>query len=247
MARDVPWIGARIRDERARQGITVRGLAAVVGVSASMISQIENGRSRPSVSTLYAITSALGMSVEDLFREPAEAMGATTPTEAAVRSAVEAERADSSGAAGAPPTAVAADDPVGMPVADLPATDRRTGIRGGGEHKLGPLVRPDQRRVLTLDTGVTWELLGDLPGRTLDFLRITYPPGATSASNGGLMRHQGCEYGFVLAGELILTLGFEEIRLRAGDAVSFESSTPHGYRNDGTVPAVGIWFVTEER
>jgi quercetin dioxygenase-like cupin family protein len=49
----------------------------------------------------------------------------------------------------------------------------------------------------------------------------------------------------VLSGELILTLGFEEIHLRAGDAISFESTTPHRYRNEGAEPAVGIWFVLE--
>jgi quercetin dioxygenase-like cupin family protein len=111
--------------------------------------------------------------------------------------------------------------------------------------RLGPLVRPDERRVLTLDSGVTWEMLGELPGRTVDFLRVTYPPGGTSSSNGGLMRHPGCEYGMVLQGELILTLGFDEIHLRPGDAISFESTTPHRYRNDGTEPAVGVWFVLE--
>ena len=60
-------IGARIRAERLRRGATVRGLARDVGVSASLISQIETGKSLPSVSTLYAITTALGVPVEDLF------------------------------------------------------------------------------------------------------------------------------------------------------------------------------------
>jgi quercetin dioxygenase-like cupin family protein len=79
----------------------------------------------------------------------------------------------------------------------------------------------------------------------VDFLRITYQPGGTSSSSGELMRHSGTEYGYVLRGELILTLGFDEHRLQPGDAVSFDSTTPHGYRNDGSEPAVGIWFVLE--
>src|SRR5687768_17391969 len=66
---DLSALGQRIRDERVRRGISVRGLAREVGVSASMISQIETAKSRPSVSTLYAITSALGMSIEDVFRD----------------------------------------------------------------------------------------------------------------------------------------------------------------------------------
>src|SRR5258706_6500642 len=75
-ASDVPWLGRRIREERVRQGMSLRGLARTVGVSASMVSQIETAKTQPSVSTLYAITSALGISVEDLFTPP----GADTPT-----------------------------------------------------------------------------------------------------------------------------------------------------------------------
>jgi len=59
-------------------------------------------------------------------------------------------------------------------------------------------------------------------------------------------RHPGSEFGFLLSGELVLTLGFEEMTLRPGDAVSFESTTPHRYRNDATEPAVGVWYVIED-
>jgi transcriptional regulator with XRE-family HTH domain/quercetin dioxygenase-like cupin family protein len=216
---DVPWLGHRIREERVRQGTSLRGLAREVGVSASMISQIETAKTQPSVSTLYAITSALGISIEDLFTPP-EGAAATPPVTPEVPPA--------------PP-----DVPAARPATVLEALGSMRGTR------LGPLVRPDERRVLTLDTGVTWEMLGELPSRSVDFLRITYPPGGSSSSSGGLMRHPGSEYGIVLAGELILTLGFDEVHLRPGDAISFESTTPHRYRNDGTQPAVGIWFVLE--
>jgi quercetin dioxygenase-like cupin family protein len=77
----------------------------------------------------------------------------------------------------------------------------------------------------------------------VDFLLVTYRPGGSSSSTGGLMRHPGTEYGCLTSGELILTLGFEEYVIRPGDAVSFESTTPHRYRNDGSEPAVGVWFV----
>jgi len=207
---DLSALGQRIRDERVRRGISVRGLAREVGVSASMISQIETAKSRPSVSTLYAITSALGMSIEDLFR-------------------------DGPLLAAAP---VASSEPLPPPYAALATL--------AGTQRLGPLVHPDQRQVLRLDSGVTWERLGELPGQTVDFLRVTYEPGATSSSNGELMRHAGSEYGYLVRGELVLTLGFDEIHLRAGDAVSFDSTTPHGYRNDATEPAVGVWFVIEQ-
>ena len=72
---------------------------------------------------------------------------------------------------------------------------------------------------------------------------MTYRPGGSSSSSGGLMRHAGTEYGFVTSGELVLTLGFDDYTLRPGDAVCFESTTPHRYRNDGSEPAVGVWCV----
>ena len=48
-------LGARIREEREAAGLTVRGLAARIGVSPSLISQIERDRATPSVATLWAL------------------------------------------------------------------------------------------------------------------------------------------------------------------------------------------------
>ncbi|HET6214883.1 MAG TPA: cupin domain-containing protein [Micromonosporaceae bacterium] len=206
-ASDVPSLGERIREVRVRRGISLRALARDVGVSASMISQIETGKSRPSVSTLYAITNALGMSVQDVFE--------VAPAQPPVGS--------------------------GLPVTVLEALGAARGTR------LGPLVRPAQRQVLTLDSGVTWERLGELPPLHVDFLLVTYAPGGSSSSTGDLMRHPGWEYGYLISGALALTLGFEEMSLRPGDAISFDSTTPHRYRNDGTEPAVGVWLVIEDR
>jgi transcriptional regulator with XRE-family HTH domain len=60
-------LGARIRQRRQEAGLTVRGLAAAVGVSPSLISQIERGRATPSVSTLWSIATELRQPVADLF------------------------------------------------------------------------------------------------------------------------------------------------------------------------------------
>jgi transcriptional regulator with XRE-family HTH domain len=68
---DSTEFGQRLRLERERQNIGVRELSRRLDVSASMISQIERGRVMPSVNTLYSITSALGISLDDLFaRDP---------------------------------------------------------------------------------------------------------------------------------------------------------------------------------
>src|SRR5262245_26753637 len=75
-------IGSRLREERERARLSQRELARRLGVSASLISQIESGQSKPSVSTLYAIVTELGVSLDYVFRvhadelEIAQAVGA---------------------------------------------------------------------------------------------------------------------------------------------------------------------------
>ncbi|GGW99273.1 helix-turn-helix domain-containing protein [Streptomyces chartreusis] len=225
----VPPVGARIRQARLAHGTSLRALAREIGVSASLVSQIENGKSQPSVSTLYAITTALGISIESLFDagEGGIATAATAPATALTP-----------GPGTAPGTAT---DPAPGTVLHALAS-----FAADPGRRIGPVVTPDEREVLELDSGVVWERLGHVPGTHVDFLQVTYRPGGASSSSGGLMRHAGTEYGCLTSGELILTLGFDEYTLRPGDAVCFESTTPHRYRNDGDVPAVGTWFVSTE-
>ena len=60
-------IGPRLRQAREHKNMSVRGLARYVGVSPSLVSQIERGRVMPSVGTLYSIANELGLVVDDLF------------------------------------------------------------------------------------------------------------------------------------------------------------------------------------
>ena len=62
-------LGTRLREARQAANLGVRQLGRQLGLSASLISQIELGRVAPSVSTLYALTNALGVSMDSLFRE----------------------------------------------------------------------------------------------------------------------------------------------------------------------------------
>ena len=63
-------VGSRLRSERERLGISLRELARRVGVSPSLVSQIELDRVNPSVSTLYALVTELGMTMSDVFGDP---------------------------------------------------------------------------------------------------------------------------------------------------------------------------------
>jgi transcriptional regulator with XRE-family HTH domain len=73
-------LGARLREERDRQGLSLRKLAGRLQISPSALSQIETGRSRPSVSTLYAIVSELAISFDELFAVSPEHGAAHVPT-----------------------------------------------------------------------------------------------------------------------------------------------------------------------
>ena len=72
---DYPDIGEQLRARRHELGWSLRDLADRLGVSPSLISQIERGRAKPSVSTLYSIVQALDVSLDELLfneRRPAE-------------------------------------------------------------------------------------------------------------------------------------------------------------------------------
>jgi transcriptional regulator with XRE-family HTH domain len=69
-------IGERLREERNRKGMTVREIARRIGVSPSLISQIERDKVNPSVSTLWSLVTVLGLTMGDLFSEGDEQQGA---------------------------------------------------------------------------------------------------------------------------------------------------------------------------
>jgi transcriptional regulator with XRE-family HTH domain len=65
-------IGARLARLRSERGIKVSALARAIGVSPSMISQIERNQLRPSVSTLFELANALEVPVDAFFRDATE-------------------------------------------------------------------------------------------------------------------------------------------------------------------------------
>jgi transcriptional regulator with XRE-family HTH domain len=71
----------RIRAVRLRKGIGLRELARRLELSPSLISQIETGKIRPSVRTLYALASEFGVTTDELLFEHAQPshVGPSTP------------------------------------------------------------------------------------------------------------------------------------------------------------------------
>lgn len=62
----VAAIGNQIRTLRSEQRLTLKDLAERTGVSPSMLSLVERGKTSPSIGTLVAIAGALGVHMSDL-------------------------------------------------------------------------------------------------------------------------------------------------------------------------------------
>lgn len=225
----LPDLGEQIRARRGALGMSVRELARRLAVSPSLISQIERGKATPSVGTLYAITTELKLSLDELFAGGAEADGEVDVTLSAPTEAEEIPPRD------------APDASAGLSLLD-PQHVREL-------HAIAPpfgakrVVHPNERKQIELGSGVRWERLTDHSDPLVDFLYVVYEPGGASSEGGALMRHSGREYGHVLSGTLQVTVGFDTHLLHPGDSIAFESTVPHRLATVGDEPVEALWFV----
>lgn len=217
-------IGPKLRDARIEQNLSLRELAAKTDVSASLLSQIENNKANPSVRTLHSLADALELPVDYFFPEREEH-----------------------------------DDDVGemagldkLPVAEFTASELRMqqAASPNGADSLAtkifeqngyvepgpksPILRKDGRPTIQLEGDVSWARLTPNKEEELEFMEITYQPGATSGAR--MSHHKGREFVLVMAGELTLDLGFDQHKLYSGDSTIFDSGTPHRLSNHGDEP-----------
>lgn len=102
------------------------------------------------------------------------------------------------------------------------------------------LVRPKDRKKLTAGRGVRMELLAW--GNTMmepHLFRI-----APNRGSGESYSHNGEEFLHVLKGELQISLGGQLYRLKTGDSLYFDSSTPHEWHNPGKRETLVLWINT---
>jgi transcriptional regulator with XRE-family HTH domain/quercetin dioxygenase-like cupin family protein len=210
-------IGRRLAAHRARRGMRVAELAREVGVTPSLISQIERGMSRPSVSTLFAIAQALDVPVDAFFREPQPSVAATPRPDGSPRS----------GAADGPGEGGDGRAPAGP--GQAAAADGRYAVRRGG------------RAVIDIEGGVRWERLTRSTLDHLDFFELVYEPGAESHPRQ--YTHPGTEMVLVMSGCLEITVGFERYLLEPGDSIDFPSSMPHRYVNPAAQTARAVTVI----
>jgi len=207
-------IGRRLAAHRAQRGMRVAELAREVGVTPSLISQIERGLSRPSVSTLFAIAQALDVPVDAFFREP------QPPPAAGAHPGGLSEP-------GGPGDASGGRSPARP--GHAPPADGRYVVRRGG------------RAVIDIEGGVRWERLTRATLDHLDFFELVYEPGAESHPRQ--YTHPGTEMVLVMSGCLEITIGFERYRLEPGDSIDFPSSMPHRYVNPGSETARAVTVI----
>lgn len=143
-------IGRRLAAHRTRRGLRVAELAREVGVTSSLISQIERGQSRPSVSTLFALAQALDVAVDEFFRE--------SPPPPHLAPPAEPEPAAGQGTPASQGPGPGGDD------------------RARGRY----VVRRGSRAAIDIEGGVRWERLTRQTLDHLDFFELVYEPGAQS-------------------------------------------------------------------
>jgi transcriptional regulator with XRE-family HTH domain len=221
-------IGSRLREARLRLGLGVRELSRQLEISASSISQIELGRVVPSVSTLYALTNALDISMDSLFvAEGDEGTAGRPPAAPEDGARTDAGTRTEAGATPAP-----------APLAGGRAS-------AASAHERSFVLRRNSRRAIDLERGVRWELLTPMPEQGTEFLEVLYPAGSESSANGQAIRHNGRDYCLVLEGSLHVQIGFDEFVLDPGDSLAFDATIPHRFWNAGDVAVRSVWFVLD--
>jgi transcriptional regulator with XRE-family HTH domain len=103
------------------------------------------------------------------------------------------------------------------------------------------LVRPAQRKILETTPGVRMELLAWGNTAMEPHLFRVQPGGGSGESYA----HEGEEFLHVLRGDFEIWLNSgEHYRLKPGDSLYFESSTPHRWKNPGRSETWLLWINT---
>lgn len=107
----------------------------------------------------------------------------------------------------------------------------------------GVVVRQGERPSMSIDAkGSRLEqLVASESGHLLEGNLHVLAPGGGSE---GTLAHDGEEVGFVVTGELELTVAGKTYRLASGDSFAFRSDMPHSHRNPGKTETRVVWVST---
>lgn len=215
-------IGEKLRAIRQEKKMSLRELASSAEISASMLSQIETGKSYPSVRSIYSIAAALDVSVDYFFPDQTLDHHAENHADGLTSGELTASEMREAQLGRFPDATNKFVIPTRSPE---PVT----------------IVHADARPTIELKGGVTWARLTALAEDDAEFLEVTYAPGASSGAK--MSYHEGREFGIVMEGELVIELGFDVYTLLSGDSIIFDSNTPHRLSNRTTDPVRALWVI----
>ena len=101
------------------------------------------------------------------------------------------------------------------------------------------LMKPAERKTLTVEGGVKFQLLSRGVNLDCEFILNEWPPGTSTGVQ--LYAHEGGESGLLLEGELEVEINDEVLRMEPGDTITLASSQPHRISNPGKKKAVAVW------
>ncbi|HWK44480.1 MAG TPA: helix-turn-helix domain-containing protein [Stellaceae bacterium] len=177
-------IGSKLRTLRLERKLSISDLAMKAGVSAGIISQIERGKSNPSMKTLQRIRTALGVSLwAFLDHSPSE-------------------------------------------TSQDPGFVRRAS---------------DRLRIVVGQSQLIKELLSPHNDESLRFMIITMPPNSQTEE---VLIGEGEKGGFILDGEVELTVAGRAATLAKGDSFQFRSHQSHQMANNTASSAQVLWIMS---
>ena len=101
------------------------------------------------------------------------------------------------------------------------------------------LMQEHQRKSLTTQGGVNFQLLSRGLDFPCEFILNHWPPG--SSTGGKQYTHEGEECGYLIEGQLDIEIEGEIIHMKPGDTITLPSTVPHRVFNPGKKRAVAVW------
>ena len=126
-----------------------------------------------------------------------------------------------------------------IPISDLYANFAGPSNKEEASEGASEIMKADERSNIQISDGsIKYQFLsGEFPERKFEILigeippYYHYPPAA----------HEGEEFGYVLEGKLLFTIGKKAHRLGPGDSYHFLATTPHGYEAANGEAAKVLW------
>ena len=117
-------------------------------------------------------------------------------------------------------------------------------FQGADDDDGNVVLRQGERPTVQAGQGNGHKLEALIPSRSGNLLSGYINDIEPGGGSGGVITHEGEEFGYVLDGELDLIIDKKKYRLRPGDSFHFRSERPHSYINSCKKVARILWLNT---